>query len=347
MNMTNNGGVANAVETEPTMDFSQFDFTNEVDVQDEPEVQEDGLTLDEGFSFDEIDDESMGDEATDPSFNHNKEEIDQEELFDEEEVNEFEAEQEAGILDTVAKVADNWNHIPEDTIVFDGMTKAEVQEAMSSKQDNSLYNQEFNNFKAHVDEGYYRINEILFESMSEAESKMQEIQTAKSNLSPHDPAYHQKLGLLQESEAKVKQLQQRNRGNAAKAAQELTALKEHSKKQEMINFAQSAKREYGAQWVQEVDKISEGLPQSVLTTLKDNPSVEMFNLIRDAKAHRAKKAANQEAVKSAGKKMKTSAKSVRSNQKGTAPVTGNKAKAAKAFQEGKMSAVDAFDFITD
>ncbi|MEZ9705458.1 hypothetical protein AB4342_01355 [Vibrio breoganii] len=340
--MTNNGNVENVHEVEVPVDFSQFDFTSTADIQEEPQIQDDGLTEGEAFSFDEIDEDGLGDEATDPSFNHNKEELDQEELFDEEDLNEFEAEQQAGILDTVAKVANNWEHIPEDAVLFDGMTKSEVQAAVSSKQDNSLYNEEFNNFKAHVDKGYEQINASLYEAMSETDITLQELHQKKSQAHTME-----QRGAIDKAIEQYSNRKDMLRGKASEIANEVNNLKAQAKKQEMINFAQSAKREYGAQWVAEVDKISEGLPQPVLNTLKDNPSVEMFNLIRDAKAYRSGKAANAQAVRDAGKRVKTSAKSVRSNKKGTAPVTNNKAKLAKALDAGHVSSAEVFAALED
>ncbi|MFA0145368.1 hypothetical protein AB4452_04700 [Vibrio lentus] len=337
--MTNSGGVSNAVEVEPTLDYSQFDFTSEADTQEtKVEVQDDGLLEGEGFSFDDIDDIYIEDEATDPSFNHNKEEVDQEELFDEEEVNEFEAEQDATILDTVAKVADNWEHIPEDVVLFDGMTKAEVQEAVASKQDNSLFNQEFNNFKAHIEQGYENINNTLFEAMSETDITLNELQQKKA----HAQTLEQR-GAIDRAIEQYSQRKAMLNSKASAIKSEVEALKAQTRKQEMINFVQDARREYGAQWEQELNTIGEGLPKQVEAYIKENPSVEMFNLIRDAKAHRAKVAGNKQAVKQAAKRTK----SVRSNKKGTAPTTSSKSKLEKKLAMGDVSSADVFAALVD
>jgi hypothetical protein len=226
------------------------------------------------------------------------------------------------------------------------MTKGDIEKAVNSHQDNSLYNEEFINFKAHVEQGYQRINEVLFEAMSETDQQLQEIQQAKSNLSPQDPQYHQKLGAIQHAENQVMQKKNMNSANANKARKELEALQEHTRNQEISMFKREAQKVYGSNWHEKIDGIVEGLPQPVLDIVNNNLSIEMIKLIEDAQAHRKGKKANTEAVKKVGKKVR-SPRSKSSNSKGTGVSDSTKSKLAKKMSQGHVSDADVFAALED
>ncbi|HCG9159496.1 TPA: hypothetical protein NJ597_001228 [Vibrio parahaemolyticus] len=324
--------------------INQYDFTNPKDDQGLVSEEQDDMVLDtDDFDIFSNLDDIVIDEETSPTWNDNKDANDQEELdHDPDELDEFEDEQSAHLMDSVSKVSDNWDNIPEDTVLFSGMTKADIQTAIQSKQDNSIYNEEFNNFKAHIEEGYKNINEALYESLSETDITLEELMVKKANSMTNE-----QRGAI---DAAIESYQRRKnmlRQKASTITKEIEKAKEMTRKQDMVNFVQSARREYGSNWEQEINNIGQGLSPQVETILRNNPSVELLNLIRDAKSHRSKVESNKQAVRNAGKKNKTSAKSVSSNNKGTKVSSNSRAKAEKAFEEGKLSASDVFNFLED
>ncbi|MGR5435250.1 hypothetical protein [Vibrio owensii] len=341
--MTNNGSVNNHVPeaneapqhdvtvSDMYVDTSDYDiFSDLEDVFVEEQETEDSTDhyADKDFQQgDTFDDEEVDD------------------LFDTDEVNEFEEEQKAEIADKASSISDSWDDFEEDAVIYGEMTKGDIEKAVNSHQDNSLHNEEFINFKAHVEQGYQRINEVLFESMSETEQQLQEIAQSKARLSPQDPDYHRKLGLINEAESRVNHKKSINTANAAKARKELEALQEHTRNQEVNMFKREAQKVYGSQWHEKIDGIVEGLPKEVLDIANNNLSIEMIKVLEDAQAHRKGKKANTEAVKKAGKKVR-SPRSKASNSKGTGISTSSKSKLEKKIANGQFDA-DVFAALED
>ncbi|TOK48273.1 hypothetical protein CGI18_07210 [Vibrio parahaemolyticus] len=334
----NVSGYDDYVETQEVLSVDGFDFSNEKDDQGDIGIEDISAEMSEAFDDDSFDfsmlDDVYEDDATSPTQSKDVQED------DEEDVDEFEAEQAADLLDTVEKVSDSWDRIPEDMVVLNGMTKAEVQTAITATQENSQYNQEFVNFKAHVEKGYDQINTMLYESMSETDVTLRELYQKKSKA-----VSMEQRGAIDAAIEKYEARKNHLRHTASGITNELSAIKQQVQKQEMMNFVQEARRAYGTNWEQELNDIGNDLPEQVNTALRTNPSVELFNLIRDAKAYRARTAANKEAVKNAGKKTK-SAKSMRSSNKGTKPVHNRKKLEAK-LEAGHTSDSDVFAALID
>lgn len=325
------------------MELENVNTTNDVDYIPTPDEQYiDTSDLDIFNQLDDIIIETKQDESEDDNL------VSQDELDD---ITGYNADDDDVSDDfdmsNIAELKENeilevdWSNVPDNVILFGETTKGEIQEAVKAKEDYSAYNAEFNNFKSQVEKDYQGINEALTNSMSYLDIAL--------NTQKHKYQNAVTDAELAAAARQIKMLESEKEKVAAYSKQALDgveSIKQQVRKQEMINFAQDARREFGSNWAQELDSIADGLSPDLQNVLKQSPSVEIFNLIKDAKAHRNKMQANKQAVKKAASKAK-SARSISANGKGSANVKTNRDKIANKLSQGYVSDSDVFAALED
>ncbi|MEZ9229977.1 hypothetical protein AB4259_02695 [Vibrio amylolyticus] len=328
--MTNNGSVNNYVSEQPVeepvndgmaLDTSDFDIFSQLD----------DVVIEDASEEVEVEEVETGDEDDITGYTPDEDATD---LYDEDELEEVEAEEAANGF--------NWDSMADDHEIFEGVTKSFAQEAIQSKEDFEAYNNEYSEYRGAVDQKLEELADIQRNSMSYLDLALQtqygKLQNAVTDVDIASAT--RQIKMLEQEKAKVA-------AHSKKAQEGVDFIKAQNKAKAINNFKRDARKEYGANWEQKIMEIADGVPVKVQQIVGENPSIEMINFIRDAKAFRAGKAANKNAVKNAGKKAKANARSVKSNSKGAAPTTSNKAKLVKKMQAGYATDSDVFAALED